>query len=564
MSASVTTGASGISYRTGLFALAMAAVIVTASAARLAGLDDLLIWHDEAFTLIRVLGYSQSDVQTGLFNAQLLTPAEVLRFQQVDPGLGWADTWRALAQHPEHAPLYYALGRAAVALPLDPVTALRGTAAVFGLLLPLTVFWLMRELFGRGPVPWVAAALIACSPIHFLYAQEARQYALWMLATVAASAALQPALRRGRRGDWWLYAACVTVGLYAHLLFVVLLPVHAAYAWLVRAKESGSLLRPRGLPARQWLLAVGASLVLFLPWILVLVTRFDRAVHYTAWMERPIGTLQIFAEWGRHLFRAFVDLIPAAPPLPLLILLIPLAWALYVYLRYAPRPAVWLLPLLALAYIGIVLGPDLLFGGSRSGHARYALPAVLSVQLMAAWTIGHGLTAGTARARRIAAGALAVLLAAGGLSIWRIQQAETWWTKNFSSDNAEIARAVNAADRPLVAASPSGVGTGELISVAYHLQPHVRLWGSAADASPALPTGFGDLFLLTPSEALRRSVAPGRRVEPFAGSWQWLRVVAVPKPEPQRTPAQSPHASGAGAGHNRLAGGIQDKPVLSR
>jgi uncharacterized membrane protein len=82
----------------------------------------------------------------------------------------------------------------AVMPPLDPVTAFRGTSALFGLLLPAAAFWLMRELFGRGPVPWVAAALVAFSPLHLLYAQEARQYALWMLLFLASSAALQRAL----------------------------------------------------------------------------------------------------------------------------------------------------------------------------------------------------------------------------------------------------------------------------------------------------------------------------------------------------------------------------------
>ena len=503
------------------FAAVMSVIIAAGRLARLMGLDDLLIWHDEAFTLIRVFGYAQEEVNQGLFNGQLLTPAQVLQFQE-SAGRGWSDTFKALAQHPEHAPLYYVLGRLFTALPLDPVTALRAASAVFGALLPVAVFWLMRALFGRGPVPWVAAALIACSPLHFLYAQEARQYAIWTLAVVASSAALQQALAQGRRAGWWLYGALIAAGLYAHLLFALMLPVHAAYAWLFRAHASGSLLRPRGLPVKPWGIAVVAAVVLFLPWILVFLIKIDRAASYTSWMERPIGLDRNLLSWAVHLFRAHVDLHPAEPPRLLLLLLLPLAWAVWHFLRRAPRPAVWLLPLMALGYIGVVLGPDLLFGGSRSSHVRYALPAILAIQLMLAWTIGNALMSAAPKQRAVAMASLSLLLGLGLLSLVQIQRADTWWTKNFSSANIEIARLADNADNPLVAASPSGVGTGEMISLAYHLDPNVRLWGDPMRGQPVLPDGFGDIILLTPTDQLRAAASAGREVEPVADSWQWL------------------------------------------
>ena len=504
-----------------LLALLLVAIVM-ATAARLIGLEHLPVWHDEAFTLTRVFGYDQEQVQQALFSARVLTAADVLRYQQPNPANGWDATLRALTQHPEHAPLYYLLGRFATALPLDPVTALRGTSALFGLLLPAAAFWLMRELFGRGPIPWVAAALVAFSPLHLLYAQEARQYALWTLLVLAASAAFQRAVRDDRRADWWLYASLVVVGLYAHLLFILLLPVHALYGWLVRAHATGSLLRPRGLPLLQWLTTLGLALLLFLPWLVVLVLHFDRAVHFTSWMERPVGTDRIFLAWGQHLLHSFVDLSPRDPSMGWLVLLLPLGWAVLHYVRRAPRPALWLLPLIAAAYVGIVLGPDLLLGGSRSLHARYALPALLALQLMVAWSIGDGIARAGTIGRRAAVASLTLLLLLGGLSIWRIEHAESWWSKNFSADNIAIARLANAGVRPLIAASPSGVATGEMLSVAYYLDDHVRLWGETANETPVLPAGFGDIILLTPTDALRAALGPGRSAEPIGDSWQWL------------------------------------------
>ena len=73
----------------------------------------------------------------------------------------------------------YALVKLVTQLPLtlDPVVAARGVSAMFGPLLIPAVYWLMRELFGPGPAPWAAALLVARSPMQFLHAQEARQYA---------------------------------------------------------------------------------------------------------------------------------------------------------------------------------------------------------------------------------------------------------------------------------------------------------------------------------------------------------------------------------------------------
>ncbi|MCG6897719.1 MAG: glycosyltransferase family 39 protein [Thiocapsa sp.] len=510
--------------RARLWAIATLVLLAGVTASRLIGLDHLPVWHDEVFTLLRVFGYP-GDTWEILFSGRLLTPAEVLAFQQPDPSRGWADTLRALAEHPEHAPLYYLLGRVMAMLPLDPVTALRGTSALSSLLLPAAAFWVMRELFGRGPASWVAAAVVAVSPLHLLYAQEARQYALWTLLVLASSAALQRGLDRNRSRDWWLYGALVTLGLYSHLLFALMLPVHAAYAWIGAARAGGSWLRPSCLPVRSWLSAVAAALVLFSPWVLVMVAGFGEALNYTQWMDRAVGAQRNLLAWGGHITRAFIDWSPDPdPPALSLLWLIPIAGALVFYLARAPRPQVWLLALTAAAYLGIVLGPDLVLGGSRSLHVRYGLPAVLALQLMVAWSIGSAFgSAGTARVA--AAVALALVMVLGVLSQWRIQQAETWWSKQFSAANIEVARTVNALDRPLVAVSPGGVAVGELVSLAYHLDDRIRIWGHGASRERlVLPEGFNGLVLLLPNEALRAAVGPDRVPEPIAGTWQWFLV----------------------------------------
>ncbi len=512
-----------------LLAVTMLCIITVASAGRLIDLRHLLVWHDEVFTLVRVFGYEQGDVYRAIFSGELLSPAQLLRFQQPNPAHGWSETLDALMQHPEHSPLYYVAGWLATGLPLDPVTALRGTSALFGLLLPVAAYWLMRELFGRGPIPWVAAALVACSPMQILYAQEARQYALWVLMVVAASAALERALRQDRRGDWWLYGGFVTLGLYSHLLFALMLPVHAAYGWLSGAHASGRLTRPAPLPIRHWLTAAGVSLLLFLPWIWVILTQTDRVGRYTAWMTRPSGLGELFTAWGKHLIRTYVDLRPTDPALVWFLLLPLVGWAIWRYLRHAPRPALWLLPLTAAAYVGIVLGPDLLLGGVHSQHVRYGLPGMLAMQLMVAWTLGAALSAASLPTRRLAGLALALLIGLGAVSFVQIQRADTWWTKQFSAHNAQIARQVNATGHPVVLASndAASVGVGELISLAYHLDDRVRIWGEPGGEQCRPPEGLDDAILLTPSARLLEAIGSEGWPPRIPGTWQWRRAEGV-------------------------------------
>src|SRR5207248_4961479 len=91
------------------------------------------------------------------------------------------------------------------------------------------LYWLCRELFGCSRTAWMAVALLAVSPFHVLYAQEAREYSLWTVAILLSSAALLRAARLQTRRTWWAYAASVALGLYSHTLFVLVAGAHGAY-----------------------------------------------------------------------------------------------------------------------------------------------------------------------------------------------------------------------------------------------------------------------------------------------------------------------------------------------
>jgi uncharacterized membrane protein len=493
---------------------------LSACAVRLVGLDHLLVWHDEVFTLVRVLGYSQSEIEQTIFSGELLNANQLLRFQTPDPKLGWRDALRAFIGHPEHAPLYYALGRLTTSLPFSPLVSLRGLSAVFGILLIPATYWLMRELFGRGLIPWVSATLVAFSPLQYLYAQEARQYALWTLLVVAASAALQRALRRDDVINWGVYGTLVTLGLYSHLLFVLLIPVHAVYGYLASQSNNAPFL-PK---ARRWGMVTSAALIAFIPWLLVILVNLVDFGRHTAWMKIPIGLEQIAVSWGQHLVRMFLDLSPEKVGGGW-VLLLPIVWALTHFMRRAPGPAAWMLILIALVYMATVLAPDLLFDGSRSLHVRYALPGVLALQLMVAWVIASAIEGKEARTRLMGRSAMALSVVLGAFSLVAIQYSNTWWNKQYSANNGEVARILNAGHRPLVVASDIGITSGELISLAYFLDDRARIWGAPDKKATNLPTGFGETLALTPWPLLKPYLEENYDLVTVAGTWHWFRVM---------------------------------------
>jgi uncharacterized membrane protein len=495
-------------------------IILAGSVVRFVDLDRMPVWHDEAFSALRVFGHDERNLFERLYSADLLRATELQAFQHEAPELGWPDTLRALRLHPEHSPLYYAFARLLGGVMESPLLALRGGAALFGVLLAPAMFWLARELFDSGRTPWIAAALAAGSPLFLLYAQEAREYALWLAVMAGGSAALLRALRLERRRDWALYAFLVTVGLYSHLLFALLLPVHGTTLYGTLGNDPARL--KRALPA--WLSTVGIGLLLFSPWLYQLLAGAERVGLYTAWMARAQPPAALFAAWGRHLAHLFVDL-PTLPPAAAWAVDLLLVWAMWRCLPTAPRRAQWFLwPLLAVS-VATTLAPDLLLGGSRSLHARYLLPTLLAVLMMVAQAIA-GTWGSPARWKdRTAGTAFALLLALGAWSDLEILRADTWWTKYFSSANAEVARIINASPHPLIVVGHHGVAPGEMLSLSYYLDQRVRVWGEPERGADRIPGGFASLFLLTPSEPLRAMLQSDYQLQSLAGTWQWFRAV---------------------------------------
>jgi hypothetical protein len=208
----------------------LAAVTLLALALRLALVRS--VWVDEAITIHQV-------------HMSLPAMLHDLRATDNHPPLSYVIEWLAVRA--------FGYGEVAIHLP----------SIVEGTLLAPMLYLLGRELYGRR-TGLTAAGLVAIAPLAVWYAQEARDYALFMLLITAAVWAQIRALRDGRARFWIAYAAATIALLYTHYFAVLPIAVQqAAFAAVVwRRARAG---RPvRGLVLALWAVWL-ATLLALLP-----------------------------------------------------------------------------------------------------------------------------------------------------------------------------------------------------------------------------------------------------------------------------------------------------------
>lgn len=148
----------------------------------------------------------------------------------------WPALWFNLCD--PHPPAYYALLKLAMALGGTNEFAVRLPSALAGILAVAVLVRLTRELRWLEPVwvpvcarlaeavcvsklapgrplPWLPAALLAVSPLHIWYAQEARMYALVTLLGLGAAVFAVRLVRRWRARDAAAYLTCASMALLA-------------------------------------------------------------------------------------------------------------------------------------------------------------------------------------------------------------------------------------------------------------------------------------------------------------------------------------------------------------
>ncbi|MBL1178996.1 glycosyltransferase family 39 protein [Pantanalinema sp. GBBB05] len=497
-------------------------------------LDHKVYWYDETQTSLRISGHIKTEFVEEVFNGRVISVGELLQqYQYPNPDKTLTDAMRALSGNPEHSPLYFLLARFWLQFWGNSIATIRSLSAIISLLSFPALYWLCLELFASKWVAAVAVALLAISPFHVLYAQEAREYSLWTVTILLSCATLLRALRLQTLRSWGSYAIAVALGLYTHPFSVFVMASHGLYVAFITnwAKVTGTARdRVQALQSLiRYLLATLAGVGLFAPWLWVILQNFSQFADNTRSVSNPMPDL--VQRWFLNLSRIFFDLNQGPSWInPVIYLLAGLVIYAVVYLcRHTPRRT-WLFVLTLMGVLGLaLLVPDIVLGGRRSNNARYIIPCILGIQIAVAYLLTSKLTALTDnRHQRYWRSTAIALLISGILSCAVSSQMPVWWHKSYAKSryNPAVAEVVNQSlhpgDRPLVVAIASEETLpGQILSFIHLLDPQVQLQLIHAPQIPTIPATFKSIFLYRPTEALRQGLATNFKLTPVYKTWLW-------------------------------------------
>lgn len=452
------------------------ALLTIAVSFRFTHLDRKVYWHDEVYTSMVITAHTGQDVKRDLFQAKLAHPADLLQYQQFDPSLGLVDMLRNHGREDaQHPPLYYGLLRFWAQLWGTSPTATRSFSALLSLLVFPALYWLCRELFPTPQTAWVAIALLAVSPFHLAYAQEAREYSFWTAIILGSSALLLRAIRHPTWKNWVWYGLCMAIAFYTALFSAFVAIGHLLYVVVIDRQTKVCAWPPRlGKSSLGCLLSLGMATALFSPWLYLLLVS-QRLSQSTAWtavsLPWSVGVQLAILNFSR----SFVDFNPSLPTPQLYALLPVLAlqgYALYYLGRTTPLKT-WFFGVALIASTALPLAlPDLLGGGQRFTVTRYLIPCFLGLHLAIAHLISH---TWLPLRKQWGPALFALLLSLGLASCAMYIQSSTWWNKVISSNYHHVAEVINRRDRPVVITDGFGSNLSNTIALSYLLNPTVQL-----------------------------------------------------------------------------------------
>jgi uncharacterized membrane protein len=488
---------------------------------RFINLDRKLYWYDETLTSLRISGHTQTELVEQVFNGRVISVKELQQqYQYPNSDKTLKDAINAFAGNAEHSPLYYLMARFWVQFFGNSVTAIRSLSAFISLLALPCIYWLCLELFESSITGWVAVLLISISPFHVLYAQQARQYSLWTVAILLASAALLRAMRLSRSrihsvASWGIYAITVAVGLYSHLFFGLVAVGHGIYVGIIEGFRWSKRVF-------AYLLASLVGLVLFSPWLLAIAANFSQIVQNTASTNSTVKHLPL--RWLLNLSRLFFDLnhgLSFINPILYLIAIL-VGYSIYFLCRQTPKQT-WLFILTLIGVTGLVLIlPDLILGGRRSSITRYAIPCFLGIQVAVAYVLATKITNINTKQHKRWLYSLIALISSGVISCAVSSYFDIWWHNSHTNSkyNPEVARIVNQTERPLLVTDEI---PGRVLSFSYLLEPDVNLQLVVEPNIPQIPGEFSHVFLYRPSEGLQLGIEKEQnfRIEKVYKDWLW-------------------------------------------
>lgn len=464
---------------------------------RFYNLEQKTYWFDETMTSVRISGYVSQELTNEVYNGEVISVGNFLQtYQYPNDTKNLNDSIKALAYHPEHSPLYYLMARFWLQATGNSIFNIRLLSALISLLALPAMYWLTQELFDSKLISWVAVCLIAISPFHVLYAQEAREYSLWTVSILVSSAALLWAIRKKKILPWITYATTVSLGLYTHPFSAFVFFGHGIY---VLVSEKFRLNKA----FKNYIFSSCLGILLFVPWLLIVIANFSNLIYNTHHVNRIAkGFLPVL--WGLNLSRIFIDFNQGRSlfnPLTYLSLFLAL-YALYVVCKTAPKAGLFIITLIGVIGTALI-APDIIISGRRSTITRYATPCLLGIQVAVSYLLATKLRQkyddkkGFKKWRNI----LAFLIVGGILSSAVSSQFSMWWNKGAFKirHTTEVVSIINNSESPLVI---SDIPPHQLLGLTHVLQENVHLQLISSADIPQIPASFKEIFIYRSSDEL--------------------------------------------------------------
>jgi uncharacterized membrane protein len=478
---------------------------------RSVNIDKKIYWHDEAYTSLRISGYTKTELINQVFNGKIMPIENLKKFQRTNSETGLTDTINSLAvDDSQHPPLYYGMLRLWMQLFGNSITSARSLSILISLLALPCMYWLCLELFSSSITAWISVALMTVSPFHVLYAQEARQFCLWSLITLLSSAVLLRAIKIGSKKLWGFYSLTAALGLYTFVFSGLVIIAHGIYLFIIERFRFTKQFK-------AYLVAAIISFISFLPWILNIINRLSVIESSTATAQIRQSLSVLISAWNKNISYLFGDFWiyeQFVPDLNLPILrlgrfLVPLFFLLtvysfiFIYRRTSVRVWLFVFLLSGVSALALIL-PDVIIGGKLSVRPRYVIPCYIGVQLSVAYLLATQIIASNQIVRKFWKSVLVGLISIGILSCTISSQADGWWTKGRNT-HSRIAQIINQSANPLLISSTYSLNVGNLMSLSHLLNEKVQIEFLLNPSStlPEVPDRFSDTFLYSPSPELK-------------------------------------------------------------
>jgi uncharacterized membrane protein len=204
---------------------------------------------------------------------------------------------------------------------------------------------------------------------------------------------------------------------------------------------------------------------------------------------------------------------------------------MYYLIRRTPRHTWLLIAALPASTVFVLVIPDLLVGGQRSGTARYLIPGFLGLQLAVAYLLSQLLTAAKRWQARMGQ-VLAVTLLLGGMtSCWVIVHANYWWTKAEARMTDRILEVLNRSPNSLVIGPSNQTSLIKFITLSLDLNVPTSFWMVKDPNQLVIADQFQEVFVLNPTNTeLAGSNQANYQLTPTIAENLWrLRPLQLPE-----------------------------------